>query len=116
VNNTKFYVNFGQISGIIGEEEWLHGEVNCLCNIASSQIISLSWGAKKKESKNLPDSCLCVGDHVTVANHGKHWIQVAKICSIDKSTKLAIVKWDVTLKKDTVNLGDCKKYDGMEVI
>ncbi len=40
-NNTKFYVNLGQISGIIGEEEWLHLEVNCLCNIASSWIISL---------------------------------------------------------------------------
>jgi hypothetical protein len=31
------YVNFGQITnGIIGDEEWLQGEGNCLCNIASS--------------------------------------------------------------------------------
>jgi hypothetical protein len=96
----------GQISDIIGEKEWLHGEVNCLCNIALSTIISLSWGANKKEFKNSPNSCLCVGDHVTVENHGKHWIQLAEICSIDYSTKLAIVKWDVTGKKDTV---DCKK-------
>ncbi len=102
-NSTKFYVQFGQINHIIGEDKWLHGEVNCLCNIASSCIISLSWGAKTKESKNSPDSYLCVGDRVTVANHGKHWIQLAEICSIDKSTKLAVVKWDVTLKKDTVN-------------
>jgi hypothetical protein len=56
-----------------------------------------------------------VGDHVTVANHGKHWIQLAKFCSIYKSTKLAVVKWDVNLKKDTVDLGDCKKYDEMDV-
>ncbi len=35
-NNTTHYVNFGQINDIIGEEEWLQGEVNCLCNIASS--------------------------------------------------------------------------------
>ena len=114
-NNTKFYVNLGHISDIIGEEEWLHGEANCLCSIVLSRIISLSWGAKKKESKNSPNSCLCVGDLVTVENHGKHWIQLAEIHSIDYSTKLAIAKWDVTQKKDTANLGDCKKYDEMDV-
>jgi hypothetical protein len=27
-NNTKCYVNLGQISDIIREEEWLHGKVN----------------------------------------------------------------------------------------
>ncbi len=31
------------INDIIGDEEWLQGESDCLCNIASSQIISLSW-------------------------------------------------------------------------
>ncbi len=30
------YVNFGQVDDIIGDEEWLQGEGNCLCNIASS--------------------------------------------------------------------------------
>jgi hypothetical protein len=30
------YVNFGQINDIIRDEEWLQGEVYCLCNIASS--------------------------------------------------------------------------------
>jgi hypothetical protein len=35
-NNTSQYVNFGQINDIIGEEKWQQGEVNCLCNIASS--------------------------------------------------------------------------------
>ena len=35
-NDTSQYVNFGQMNDIIGEEEWLQGEVNCLCNIASS--------------------------------------------------------------------------------
>ncbi len=45
------YVNFSQINiDIIGDVEWLQGEVNCLCNIASSQITSHSWGAKKKDS------------------------------------------------------------------
>ncbi len=55
-----------------------------------------------------------MGDRVTVANHGNHWIQVAKICSIDKRTKLAVVELDVTMKKDTVDLGDCKKYGEMD--
>ncbi len=35
-NDTSQIVNFGQINDIIGEEEWLQGEVNFLCNIASS--------------------------------------------------------------------------------
>ncbi len=35
-NDASQYVNFGQINDIIEEEEWLQGEVNCLCNIASS--------------------------------------------------------------------------------
>jgi hypothetical protein len=33
-NDFSQYVKFGQINNIIGEE-WLQGEVNCLCNIAS---------------------------------------------------------------------------------
>jgi hypothetical protein len=35
-NNLTHYVNFGQIHDIIGDEEWLQREGNCLCNIASS--------------------------------------------------------------------------------
>jgi hypothetical protein len=35
-NDLTHYVNFGQINDIIGDEEWLQGEGNCLCNIASS--------------------------------------------------------------------------------
>jgi hypothetical protein len=57
---------------LIGDEEWLQGKGNCLCNIASSQIISLSLGAKKKEPTNFDDLCICVGDCVSVENHGKH--------------------------------------------
>ncbi len=59
-------MSFGQINDIIGDEEWLQGEGNCLCNIASSRIISLSLGAKKKESTNFDALCICVGDHVKV--------------------------------------------------
>jgi hypothetical protein len=31
------------------------------------------------------------------------------ILSIDKNTKTAVVKWEETLKTDTVHLGECKK-------
>jgi hypothetical protein len=58
-----------------------------LCNIASSQIISLSWGAKKRESTNSDALCICVGDLVSVEIHGKHGIHLEHIISIDKNTK-----------------------------
>ncbi len=35
-NDLTHHVSFGQIYDIIGDEEWLQGEGNCLCNIASS--------------------------------------------------------------------------------
>ncbi len=49
-------------------------------------------------------------------NHGKHWIYLGHIISIDKNKKTALVKWEETLKKDTVHLGDCKKYKELEFI
>jgi hypothetical protein len=100
----------------MGDEEWLQGEVSCLCNIASSQIISLSWGTKKKESTNSDSVCVCVGDRVSVENHGKHWIHLGHIISINKNTKTAVVKWKETLKKDTAHLGDCKKCNELDII
>jgi hypothetical protein len=51
-----------------------------------------------------------------VENHGKHWIYLGCIISIDKNTKTAVVKWEETWKKDTVHLGDCKKYNKLDVI
>ncbi len=115
-NDITHYVNFSQINDIIEDEEWLKGESNCLCNIASSRIISLSWGAKKKKSTNSDALCICVGDRVSVENHGKQWIHLGHIISIDKNTKTALVKWEEALKKDTVHLGDCKKYNKLEFI
>jgi hypothetical protein len=114
-NKVTHYVNFRQINDIIGDGEWLQGEGNCLCNIASSRIISLSLGAKKKESTNCDALCVCVGDRVSVENYGKHWIHLERIISIDKDTKSAVVKWEETMKKDTVPLVDCKKYNKLDV-
>ncbi len=54
-NGHTFFVKYSQISDIIGEEEWVDGEMNTLSNIESHQIVNLSFGAKKEEKKN-PES------------------------------------------------------------
>jgi hypothetical protein len=95
-NEGTHYVSFRQINDIIVDEEGLQGEGNCLCNIASSWSISLSLGAKKKESTYFDPLCIGVGDRVSVENHGKHWIHLGHIISIDKNTKSAVVKWEGT--------------------
>jgi hypothetical protein len=41
---------------------------------------------------------------------------ILDIFSIDKNTKTAVLKWEETRKKDTVHLGDCKKYNKLDVI
>jgi hypothetical protein len=51
-----------------------------------------------------------------VKNHEKHWIHLGHIISIDKITKTAVVKWEETLKKDTVHFSDCKKYNKLDII
>ncbi len=53
-NSHKFSVKYSQISNIIGEEEWVDGEMNTLSNIGSHRIVNLSFGAKKKEKKITP--------------------------------------------------------------
>jgi hypothetical protein len=49
--NSSLLVSLHQIYDIVGEEDWIHCESNCLVNLTSGQIITLSWGAKKKEHK-----------------------------------------------------------------
>jgi hypothetical protein len=51
-----------------------------------------------------------------VGNHGKHWINLGHIISVDKNTKSAVVKWEETQKKDTIDFGDCKKYNKLDII
>ncbi len=117
----NYFVNLAQIPDIIGDELWFSGETKCLCNIASNRMISLSWGAKKKESSHSTETAsissrpCCVGDRVIVSNQGRKWEHLAKIIKIIESTSSAVVKWDTTLKKDTVDLADCKTYDVDEV-
>ena len=111
-----YFVNLAQILDIIGDEPWFNGETKCLCNIDSNRNIALSWGSKKKDSSNCTEtpsisSRPCVGDRVIVSNQGSKWEHLAKIVKICESTSSAVVKWDTTLKKDTDDLADCKKFD-----
>jgi hypothetical protein len=48
-NDSSYHFTLDQIYDIVGEEDWIHLESNCLVNLASSQMMTLSWGAKKKE-------------------------------------------------------------------
>jgi hypothetical protein len=86
-NDSSYLVTLDQIYDIVGEEDWIHGECNCLVNLASSQTITLSWEAKKKERieqrRVISDERLQVGNHVVVENHGNQWPHKAQIVNID---------------------------------
>ena len=94
-NDSSYLVTLDQIYDIVGEEDWIHGESNCLVNLASSRTITLSWGAKKKERKEqrrvLSDEGLQVGNHVIVENHGIQWQHLAQIVDIDMENKFASI-------------------------
>jgi hypothetical protein len=57
-------------------------------------MITLSWGAKKKECiehrKVLPDEGLQVGNHVVVENHGNQWPHQAQRIDIDMDEGLQV--------------------------
>jgi hypothetical protein len=93
---------------VIGEEGWMKGELNCICNIASSRIVTLSWGAKKK-SRHF--SQLSIGDDVIVSNHGTKWEHRAKIIQTLDDGISVLAKWETSLKKEIVSLNDCQKVD-----
>jgi hypothetical protein len=91
VSQSTFYVNDAQIMDVIGEEGWMKGEMNCICNIASSRIVTLSWGAKKKSRSR---SQLSIGDDVIVSNHGTKWEHRAKIIQFSDDGISVLVKWE----------------------
>jgi hypothetical protein len=107
-NDSSYLVNLDQVYDIVGEEVWIHGKVNCLSKLASSQIITLSWGAKMKESINQrsvsSDEGLQVSNHVDVEIHGKQWPHNAEIVDIDMEDNTALIRWEMTRKKDLVGL------------
>jgi hypothetical protein len=105
---TTFYVTSAQIMDIIGDEEWMKGEMNCICNIASNRKVTLTWGAKKKSSNR---SQLSIGDDVFVSNHGTKWEHRAKILKMNDDGISVLVKWETSLKREYVFLNDCRRYD-----
>jgi hypothetical protein len=105
---STFYVDSALIMDIIGEEEWMKGELNCICNIASGRKVSLTWGSKKKLHNK---SQLSIGDNVIVSNHGTKWEHHTKIIQMNVDRISVLVKWDTSLKKEHVLLNDCRKFD-----
>jgi hypothetical protein len=113
-NDSSYLVILDQVYDTVGEEEWIRGEVNCLANLASSQTITLSWGAKKmdsiKQRSLLSDEGLQVDDHVVVEYPGKQWPHKAEIINIDMENNTASIRWETTHKVDLVDLEDLKQF------
>jgi hypothetical protein len=113
-NDSSYLVTLDQVYDIVREEDWIHGEVNCLADLASSQTITLSLGAKKKElieqSSVLSDEGLQVGDHVVVENHGKQWQHKAELIDIDMDNNTALIRWETTRNIDLDDLEDLKRF------
>jgi hypothetical protein len=113
-NDSSYLVTLDQIYDIVGEDDWIHGESNCLVNLASGQTITFSWGAKKKERKEqrrvLSDEGLQVGDHVFVENCGNQWPHKAQIVNIDMENNFLLIKWETTQNIAYVDLDDLKHF------
>jgi hypothetical protein len=49
-NYSPYLVTLDQIYNIVGEEDWIHGESNCLVNLASSQTITLKGEQRRRNT------------------------------------------------------------------
>ncbi len=95
------FFTLDQIYDIVGEEDWIHGESNCLINLAS--------GCERKEQRRvLSDEGLQVGNHVFVENHGNQWPHKAQIVNIDMDNNFALIRWETTRMIDYVDLEGLK--------
>ncbi len=102
MDKLRFYVNYGQISDIIGDEPWMKSEFHCLCNLSSHRILMLTLGSKRKPITNKGELCgagnnieqIEIGDMVTVSNHGNLF-------------PLAIVKKNKQFGQDSQNQMGC---------
>jgi hypothetical protein len=113
-NDSSYLVTLDQIYDIVGEGDWIHGENNCLVNLAYGQMIMLCCGAKRKECKEqrrvLSDEGLQVGDHVFVVNHGNQSPHKAQIVDIDMENNFASIKWETTQNIAYIDLEDSKHF------
>jgi hypothetical protein len=82
--------------------------------LASSQTITLSWGANKKEHKEqstlLSDESLQVGDLVVVDNQGDQRPHKAHVVDIFMENKWASIRWGKTQNIDYADVGDSKQF------
>jgi hypothetical protein len=101
-----FFVSHGQISEIIGDEQWMDSEINCLCIVASDRKISLTLDSKRKSRDPME---INIGDWVTVSNHGNLFPQ-AQVEEIDFSKNLAKVKWEISCTTDVVEIANLHLY------
>ncbi len=93
----------------MGCEEWFTGNMNSLVNIGSYLDIQLKLGARKKSDSERKPTVNCqfsVGDDVLVKNHGSKSNHGACIHNIHQSGESATVKWELTGRKDTVNISN----------
>jgi hypothetical protein len=98
MDKLRFYVNYVQISDIIGYEPWIKSEVHCLCNLSSHRILMFTLGSKRTPITNNGELCgagnnieqIEIGDMVIVSNHGNLFplAIVKKINSLDKTAKI----------------------------
>jgi len=87
------YVNYDEISDIIGDEPWLKLEAHCLCNLASDRTIMLTLGAKKKSNQD--GTHFIEGDLVSVSNYS-NLFPLAIVHSVNHSNDTARIKWEVS--------------------
>ena len=102
----RVYVNYDQISDIIGDEPWLKSEVHCLCNLASERTIMLTLGAKRKNNQV---TLFREGDLVSVSNYG-NLFPFAIVHSVNHSNNTARIKWEVSQKIETVEIEHLQIY------
>ena len=136
MERSNFYVYYGQISDIIGEEPWIRSEVNCLCNVASERKVLLTLGAKKKGTptetitissyssdrkiingptfRNDNSTLISCGDRVIVTNHG-NLFPTAVVKKINYEENRAQIKWDTSRTLTYVSICDLRHYLTMTI-
>ncbi len=99
-------MSHGQIYEIMGDEQWMDSEINCLYNVASGRKIWLTLGSKRKSVDPME---INIGDWVTVSNHGNLFPR-AQVKEIDFSKNFAKVKWEISCTNNVVEIANLHPY------
>ena len=103
----RVYVSYDQISDIIGDKPWSKSKVHCLFNLASERKIMLTLGAKRKN--NQAGTLFRQGDLVSVSNYS-YLFPLAIVHSVNHSDNTARIKWELSRKIETVEVGHLRLY------